>query len=460
MKESKTNSRPKNKLGYIDPTVAGIDIGSKLIHVSIPNKDGGVNVIEYETTTPDLLKIAKDLKKAGVTKGVMEATGVYWIPLFETLESKEFSIQPILVDAKSVKNVPGRKTDVIDCQWIQTLYSNGLLRAAFRPARDRLPLREYVRARNSLIRDRQKVLNKIEKALQLMNVKLSTAVADIAGLSGMAIIRAIVAGKTDPKHLASLRHKSCKKQPKVFINALTGHYRPHLVFILKLELDQYDYLYEQLNQLDEQILNELEKLPTVMDEPLPLRDKDKGDDGRYKTARKPKKNQCTFDIRTKLWEKSGVDLGSIVGISDLSSLTIFAELGGTDMRSWASEKEFSSWLRLCPGNNISGGKRRKCKHRASVNAVSQTLRMSAVSCKNSKSGIGSFIRRICGRTDKPKGIKAGAHRLAIILYQMCKYGATYVEKGEARRNREHDKRIRKSLEKRAKELGLKLVLAE
>lgn len=459
MNKNKTGTRSKNKLGYIDPSVAGIDIGSKLIHVSIPDARKGVIVREYGTTTPDLHQIAKDLQQAGATTAVMEATGVYWVPLYEVLESVEHKLEPILVDAKSVKNVPGRKTDVLDCQWIQTLYSSGLLRKAFRPPEERLTLREYVRTRTRIIKTRQKALLHIEKALQLMNIKLSTALSDVGGVSGMTIVRAIVDGERDPVRLAQLRHKSCKKPKEDFIKALTGNYRDEHVFALEQAVDLYDFSYEQLKQCDSRIQVELEKLPTVTNSPAPPREKDRRADGRYSTARKPEKNMCTFDVRTLLWQKSGVDLGSMPGLSDLSSLTIFAELGGTNVDAWRSEKEFASWLKLCPGNNISGGKQRKSKRRICVNPVAQTLRLGAVACKRARGALGAFIRRICGRTDKPKGIKAGAHRMACILYQMCKHGMAYIERGEAYAEKAYNDRLLKNMKKRAKDLGYKLVLA-
>lgn len=457
-KEKSKYKKPKNKLGYIDPSVAGIDIGSKLIHVSIPNKDGGVTVLEYGSTTPELHKIAKDLKQAGVAKGIMEATGVYWIPLYETLESPEYNLEPVLVDAKSVKNVPGRKTDVLDCQWIQVLYSSGLLRAAFRPPRERLTLRSITRIRKGIIKTRQRALLHIEKNLQLMNVKLSTVVSEIAGVSGFKIIRAIVKGEKDPHKLSKLRHKSCKKEEELFIAALSGNYQKDHLFGLEKALNQYDFSNLQLEDCDKRILEELETFPTITEKSLPLREKDKKENGKYRSARKPKKNSVFFDIRSVLWKKSGIDLTSLPGIEDMTALTIFSELGGCNVDSWESEKEFCSWLKLCPGNNVSGGKQRKSKHRPSVNPISQSLRMSSVASKSSKTGIGAFIRRICSRTDKPKGIKAGAHKLARTLYQMCKHGMTYVEKGEAYNERKYEKRVMKNLEKQAKRFGYKMIM--
>lgn len=448
----------KNKIGNIDPTVAGIDIGSKLIHVAIPDGNEGAVVKEYGTTTPELHLIAQDLKEAGVVTAVMEATGVYWIPLFEILESIEYGLQPVLVDAKSVKNVPGRKTDVVDCQWLQVLWSAGLLRAAFRPPRDRLPLRDLSRTRRSIGRTKQKALVQIEKTLQLMNIKLSMAVSDIAGLSGMAIVRAIAKGEQDPEKLAALRHSSCKRTKDEFVAALTGNFPPQHLFALVITLNQYDFSARQMAECDAGICKELEALPNVVDTPPPVRDKDRKANGKYSTARKPDKNSFSFDVRELLWRKSGVDFTSLPGVSEGSALVFFAELGGASVAAWNSEKEFASWLKLCPGNNISGGKRRKCKHIPSVNPIAQYCRLSAVSIKHSKSHLGAWTRRICSRTDKPKGMKAAAHRLCRTLYQMCKRGMNYVELGEARSEALHQARLLKTLKERAAEQGYELVV--
>ena len=445
----------RNKLGYIDPTIAGIDIGANLIHVAIPSFEGGTTVHEFGTTTPDLHRIAEELKKAGVITAVMEATGVYWVPLYEILEDLGFI--PVLVDAKAVKNVPGRKSDVHDAQWIQTLYSNGLLRAAFRPPRDRLALRAFVRQRQSIIKTRQRALLHMEKALQLMNIKLSGALSDIGGISGMDIIRAINDGERDPVKLASLRNRSCKKPEEAFIAALTGNFQKEHIFSLKQALNLYDFTEQQLNECDQQIQNELELLPTVTETPPPKREKDKKADGKYKAVRKPKKNAFSFDVRKLLWKKSGIDATSLDGIEANSALLLFAELGGTDVSAWEREKEFASWLKLCPGNNISGGKRRKSKKQPCANYMSQCFRMASLAAKKSDSALGAKIRCISGRADKPKGIKAGAHYLAVLYYNMCKHGWEYHRKGAGDYERAHNERRLESLKRSARSLGYDLV---
>jgi transposase len=453
----KNPQKHKNKLGYIDPTVAGIDIGDKSIHVSIPDGKNSAHVKEFGTTTPELHQIVKALKQAKVKTGVMEATGVYWIPLYEIME--EEGLTPVLVDAKNVKNPPGRKTDVSDSQWIQTLYSSGLLRPAYRPPRDRLKLRAYVRQRMGVIKTKQFALLHLEKALQLMNIKLSTATSDIAGVTGLNIIRAITTGEKDPRKLSALRSKLCKQEEQVFIDALTGNYQEEHIFSLKQALALYDFSHKQLEECDECIKKELERFPDVVHTPPPENHKDKKKHPKFSRLNKPKKNEFSFDVRVVLWRKTGIDLTALAGVADTTALVIYAELGGIDVSAWSSEKAFSSWLKLSPGNNVSGGKRRKSKRqKPSANYISQALRMSAVSAKKSDTSLGAHIRRACGRADNSRGIKAGAHKLATLVYHMCKNGWQHYERGAEHNEKIHAERTLKGLHKKAKLLGYKLVL--
>ncbi len=296
----------------------------------------------------------------------------------------------------------------------------------------------------------------MEKALQLMNIKLSGALSDIGGISGMDIIRAIINGERDPIKLASLRNKHCKKPVEAFVEALTGNFQKEHIFSLKQAIDLYDFTEQQLNECDQQIQNELEILPTITENPLPKRDKDKKANGKYKTASKPKKNGFSFNVRELLWKKSGIDATSLDGIEENSALLLFAELGGTDVSSWDREKEFASWLKLCPGNNISGGKRRKSKKQPCANYMSQCFRMASLSAKRSDSALGAKIRCISGRADKAKGIKAGAHQLAILYYNMCKHGWEYHRKGAADYERAYNARRLESIKRSARSLGYEL----
>jgi len=291
-----------------------------------------------------------------------------------------------------------------------------------------------------------------------MNIKLSNAVSDIVGVSGLAIMRAIVKGEKDPRKLAALRTKLCRKPESFFIDALTGNFQEEHIFSLHQALDMYDFAYKQLEECDEYIYKELEKFPDVSSTPVPMNYKDAKQHTAFKGLKKQKKNEFSFDARSLLWKKSGVDLTALPGISDNTALLIYAELGGTDVSAWSSEKAFSSWLKLSPGNNISGGKRRKSKrHKPSANYISQALRMSAQSAKKSDTALGAHIRRMCGRADKPRGIKAGAHKLATMVYQMCKNGWLYYEKGAEYNEKRHAEKNLASLQRKAKTLGFELV---
>jgi hypothetical protein len=267
-------------------------------------------------------------------------------------------------------------------------------------------------------------------------------------------MRAIVNGERNPIILAALRSKQCKKPGDTFIAALTGNFQEEHIFSLKVALEQYDFTQNQLKECDEMILRELETYPNITETDPPLRDKDKKDDGKHK---KPSKESAlTFDVKPILWRKTGIDITALPGVAGASALLFFAELGGTDMSSWPSVKHFCSWLKLCCGNNISGGKRHKSKKQPCKNYIAQALRMCALSAKHSKSAIGAFIRRICGKKDKLKGIKAGAHMIARKLYFMCKFGWKYHEKGEEAYEKEQSERNLKSLQKKAKQFGFVL----
>jgi transposase len=446
--------RPKNKLGYIDPTVAGIDIGNEIIVMALPDGKNGAIIREFGTTTMDLQEIRRILEETNIETAVMEATGVYWIPLFEILEDSK-SVRPVLVDAKDVKNKPGRKTDILDCQWIQTCWSNGMLTAAFRPPRDRLPLRSYVRQRDRLIRTKQRSILHMDKALQQMNIKLSCVLSDIDGISGLRIIRAIAAGERDPEKLAKLRDPSVKAGSEIFIAALSGNFRKEHIFALQQALEQYDFYQEQIARCDKLIHAELEALPDVTDKPIPPRDKDKKKNGKYRNKRKPQKNKASFDIQEVLWRKTGIDITALNGVGDSIALTVFAEVG-TDMSYWDTDNHFTSWLKLCPGNDVSAGKRRKSKRQPCYNPVTNVLRMAAMSAKQTDTYLGAHIRRIAARNQKAVGVKAGASKLARQYYFMCKYGWEYHEKGADHYEKTNRERVLKHLQKRAKSMGFTL----
>lgn len=450
----KKNKKPLKSFESVYSNVAGIDIGAKSIFIAIPLSDREeCEVHEMGTTTPDLIEIAKLLKASNITSAAMEATGVYWIPLFETLEDQ--GIKPILIDAKSAKNVPGRKSDVMDCQWIQKLYSCGLLRPAFRPEKDKEAFRSYMRHRSNLAKGRQIALSRINKILILMNIKLDIAVSDIAGVSGMAIIRAIVEGERDPAKLASLRNKFCKKSEAEFIKALTGNFQePHL-FALKQNLEIYDFHATQMQQCDAMISTELKKWETLTEKSLPSREKDKRKHhAKYSTARKPEKNEFHFDMRALLHSKTGLDLTAIPSLGELTVATIISELGGAaGIKSFKTEKHWCSWLSVCPGNNISGGKSFGGHNKKSRNRIKRSLCTASMSLSKSNCAFGAFYRRMAARIGKAKAIKALAHKLAKLIYRLLTLGSEYVEVGQEKYEMWNKERKIKSLRRQARELG-------
>ena len=326
-----------------------------------------------------------------------------------------------------------------------------MIEADYRPPRDPLTLRTYARERQNIIKIRRDALLQIEKALQLRNIKLSSVLSDIGGISGMDIIRDIANGEKDPHKLAAMRKPGTKKEESEFIDALTGNFQEGHLHIFRRALRTFDYAANEIQTTDKLMEQELEKLPTLVSTPPPARQKKTNPV--HRSARKPKKHQLSFDARALLWQKTGIDLTAIPGIEANTALLIFAELGGFNVDAWKSHKAFSSWLKLCPGNNISGGKRRKCRSQTCVNYITQALRMAAMSAKHSKSSVGQRIRGISGRTDNMRGIKAGAHKLAILIYGMCKHGWEYHEKGEDYYEKKNKERRVKALKKMAKELG-------
>ncbi len=455
----KTNrSQSQKKSRSFEPimdNVAGIDIGSTLIHVAIINQNSEYEVREFGTTTPELLRIANWLIESKVETAAMEATGVYWLPLFEILE--DLKIKSVLVDPKRAKNVPGRKTDVLDAQWIHKLYSCGLLTPAFRPPKNREGFRDFMRQRANLIKYRQKAILQMDKALLLMNIKLDVALSEVGSVSGISIIRAIVEGERDPKKLAALRHYSCKKPESFFIEALTGNFQKTHLFSLKQSLKVYDYFRELIDECDQAILEELESWPTVIEGPLPPTKKKKA---KFSSAKKPDQNEFSFDIDTILYQKTGVNLTAINSLGSLTIARIISEIGGKEgFEAFQTEKQWTSWLTLCPGNNVSGGKSLGGQSRKGKNPIKRALCVAAMSLCNAKCALGAYYRRLASRISKAKALKAVAHKLAKLIYNLVKNGTEYVEIGQEEYERRHKAKRIQNLLRNAKELGFELKLA-
>jgi transposase len=445
------NVLPKH-LEHINKMAAGIDIGSKSHYVAVPEGADDVCVREFKSFTADLYELANWLNKCGVTTVAMESTGVYWIPLYELLESRGFEVR--LVDARHVKNVSGRKTDVLDCQWLQQLHTYGLLGAAFRPDEQICVLRTYLRQRNMLIQHASIHIQLIQKALCQMNLQLHNVLSDITGETGMKIIMAIIAGERDPGILASYRNYRCKNSTEIITKSLTGCYRNEHIFSLTQAVELYNTYRAKIADCDK----EIQKLLTTFESKIDI-DGDRPESNMLlKKSKSVSKNALSFDARTQIIHMTGVDLTAIPGIEASSALRVIAEIG-LDLTRWKSSKQFASWLGLCPGNKVSGGKKLSGKSKRTSNYAASALRMAASTLHHSQSALGAFLRRLKSRVGAPKAITATAHKLAVIIYNMLKNGVEYFEAGQDYYEKQYRERLIKSLNHRAKSLGFNLVEA-
>ncbi|MDQ5970041.1 MAG: transposase [Patescibacteria group bacterium] len=446
-KKRKAIPIPKH-LEHINLWAAGIDIGATSHFVAVPEGCAKETVREFKSFTPDLHALAAWLTECGVQTVAMESTGVYWIPLYELLEGKGFDVQ--LVDARQVKNVSGRKTDVLDCQWIQQLHTYGLLNGAFRPVDEVCELRAYVRQRTMLVQSASRYIQQMQKALTQMNLKLHHVIADITGDTGMRVVRAIIKGERDPVVLASYRDPRCKSTIDDIQAALTGNYRAEHLFALKQSLELYDYFQEKITSCDNEILESIAKFATD------AKVVEISDSQLNPNKKKVGKNSPNFALGKELHRITGVDLLAIPGVNDVSALKLIAEIG-LDMTKWKDAKQFSSWLGLCPGSKVSGGKRLSGKTKPSNNKAASTLRMAASTLYRSQTALGAYLRRLKSRIGPMKAITATAHKLAKIIYNMLRFGTEYVEAGQAYYEARYRDRVIRNLQKKAAEFGLNLV---
>jgi transposase len=434
-------------LQQLNLNAAGLDIGASEIYACVPAGRDEQSVRVFETFTVDLYALADWLAACDIETVAMESTGIYWIPVYEILEARGFDVH--LVNARHLKNVPGKKTDVLDCQWIQQLHTYGLLRASFRPPDDMCALRALVRHRDNLIRFRSAHIQHMQKALQLMNVQLTQVISDITGVTGMRIIRSIVAGERDPQVLARLRNSKCAKSEAEIAKALQGNYKLEHVFVLKQALAQYDFYQQQIQECDA----ELEALYVS----FASREQDSQETPPPKPKRgKPRKNQPHFDLATSLYHIVGVDLTAVDGIDALTAQTIITEIG-LDMSKWPSAKHFASWLGLAPHNDKSGGKILRSRTKKTQNRANTAFRIAAQSLSRSQSALGAFYRRMRAKHGPAKANVATAHKLARIVYHMLKYRKAYVDPGEAYDEQQYRERTIRNLERRAAKLGLQLL---
>ncbi|MGQ0774949.1 MAG: IS110 family transposase, partial [Pseudonocardiales bacterium] len=403
----KSPSTSPSLLERINPNAAGIDCGSDTHYVAVAPGRDATPVRAFHAFTADLHRLADWLTACGVTTAAMESTGVYWIPLFEILEARGIAV--LLVNARHVKNVPGRKTDVVDCQWLQELHSVGLLRGSFRPTAAIAALRAYLRHRETLVQSASTHIQRMQKALIQMNLQLSIVISDITGVTGLRILRDIIAGQTDPHILAQHRDHRCQASEAEITAALTGHYRPEHLFVLQQNLALFDVYQAQLATCDAAIEGHILTLAAAA--PAPRRPAPAP-----RTRKKPRNNEPRFDIRTPLHHLTGVDLTQIDAIGPYSALRLLSEIG-TDMSRWPTEKHFTSWLTLAPRNKISGGRLLSSKTQPSANRAATILRMSAMNLGRTDTALGAFYRRLAYRVGKAKAITATARKLAILVYR-------------------------------------------
>jgi transposase len=425
-------------------------VGADAHWVAVPPDRDERPVQCFGAFTADLYALAEWLRQCQIETVVMESTGVYWIALFEVLEERGFDVK--LVDAHYARQVPGRKTDVKDCQWLQELHTYGLLHAAFRPDDQVCVLRSYLRQRGVLVASASRAVQHMQKALEQMNLKLTEVVSDITGKTGMEILRAILAGERDPQRLALYRDRRCKHDQATIAKALEGHCRAEHLFALQQALEQYEFLQQQLQACETQIEACLLTFVThvEVDSPPPA------------PARKRRSRQRHapgFDVQVYLDAMTGVDLTQIDGIDELTALKVISEIG-LDMTRWPTGKHFASWLGLCPGNKLSGGKRYRMRSKPTANRAATALRLAAQGLVNSHSALGAYYRRMRTRLGAPKAITATAHKLARLVYSMLRYGTAYVDAGQQAYEQKYRDRVLTNLQRRAKAFGYQLVHVE
>jgi transposase len=455
MKHNRPGRRGKSRvspsvLERINPNAAGIDCGAAEHYVAVPPDRDPHPVQSFKTFTSDLIRLADWLTRCGITSVAMEATGVYWIPLYEILDARGLEVR--LVNAHHVKNVPGRKSDVSDCEWLRELHIVGLLRGSFRPTDAMVALRGYLRHRHTLVESAGIYTQRMQKALVQMNVQLPVVVSDITGVTGLRILRDLVAGHHDPLRLAEHRDHRCRASKAEIIAALTGNYRPEHLFVLQQNLELFDMCHTQLTTCDRAIEAQVQAMTATIAAPptsLPA--------PRVKRTPRTRDNAPQFELRAPLHHlTSGVDLTQIDGITPYAALTLLAEIG-TDMNRWPTEKHFTSWLTLAPKNRISGGRLLSSRTSRSANRAAGILRMTAMSLGRTQTALGAFYRRLATRIGKPQAITATARKLAILIYRALQGTLVYRDAGADGSDAQQRDRILRHLRHRAANLGFELL---
>jgi transposase len=445
MPRKKGKPKSDRTMSMVHPNAAAIDVGATLLMAAVRADRTPEPVRSFGTFTTDLHRLVDWFAECGVETVAMESTSVYWIPIYEMLEARGFTV--FLVNARDAKHVPGRKTDVSDAQWLQRLHSYGLLRASFRPKGQFTALRAYVRQRERLLEYAASHIQHMQKALTEMNLQLHHVVADITGATGLRIVRAILSGEHEPKVLASLRDYRCHATAETIEKALTGNYRAEHLFALEQALALYDAYHEKVSACDARIEAVMKDLSI-----------DRSHDAATLTPsrrRTDQMNGLAFDVRAALFALLGKDITKIDGFGPYLSLKLVAECGD-DLSAWPNAKHFTSWLGLAPNNKISGGKVLSARTKRSGSRAAALLRLAAVTVGRTDTALGAFYRRLSARIGKAKAVTATARKIAVLFYNAVRHGMEYVDPGASFYETRYRKRVVDNLHRRAKTFGFVL----
>src|SRR6266436_8978601 len=436
-------------LEVVHPDAAGIDIGNESHYVAVPPNRDSQAVRRFGCTTVELKAMTHWLKQCRIQTIAMQSTGVYWIAVYDILEAAGLDVY--LVNARDTKNLPGRKSDVQESQWLMK-HTYGLLRNSFRPPQEIRTMRTYWRQRNDLVRSAARHIQRIQKTLTQMNMQLANVLSDVSGVTGQAIIKAILAGERDPQKLARFRDWRVKASQEEIARSLEGNWQEDLLFVLKQEQDNYDFCQKQMTECDQQLQQYLQQ----------RQDRSVGinlrEEKRKARLKKQRGNAPQFDLRAELFRMTGTDLTQIDGIDIMTAMTILSE-AGWDMIKWKDEHHFVSWLRLAPDNRISGDRIIGKGRLPTSNRVTVALKLAASNLRTSQSYLGAQFRRFRARLDTPVAIKAMAAKLARLVYRMLRYGIKYVDRGTQFYEVQQRTRQIKHLKQKAAKLGFHLVQA-
>jgi transposase len=431
-------------LEVIHPNAAGVDIGNESHYVAVPPSRDSQPVRRFGCTTAELKAMTDWLKQCGIRTVAMQSTSVYWVAVYDILE--QAGLEAYLVNARDTKNLPGRKSDVQESQWLMKLHTYGLLRNSFRPSPEIRTMRTYWRQRNDLVQSASRHIQRMQKALTQMNIQLANVLSDLSGVTGQAIIKAILAGERDPHKLAAFRDPRVKASEEEIAQSLEGNWQPDLLFVLKQEQDGYEFCQKQMAECDRQLNQYLDQ----------REDRSHGaslpEEKRKDRLKKKKGNKPQFDLRQGLFRLTGTDLTRIDGIDVMTATTVISE-AGYDMSKWQTENHFVSWLRLCPDNRISGDRVIGKGRLPTNNPVNVALKMAASTLRLSKTYLGAQFRRLRTRLGAPVAIKAMAAKLARLVYRVLRYGMKYVDQGAAFYELQHRQRQIQHLKFKAAKLG-------